>query len=254
MNVVIIEDELLLADQLKRLLKEVRPQWNIIHHFKTVKESRSFLKDPGPTHLILLDIYLNDGISFEIFKGLDVQIPVIFCTAYDEYALKAFELNSIDYLLKPVKRKDFELAVDKYEKRGFSKSAPDLEERLRRIEVEMKGSGYRNHFLFRSQNRLVPVGIEEICYFQAENGIARCATKTSDALILDKSLDALVNDLNPLQFFRASRQFIIKKQAVVDIEYYFNGRLQVNLIIETPEPVIISKAKATEFKEWLTMA
>lgn len=247
MNVLIIEDEELLAEQLKQLLLEISPKLKVVNTLTTVQESREYLVKAHNIDLMLIDIHLNDGLSFEIFRNLEIHTPVIFCTAYDEYAIKAFELNSLDYLLKPVKKSDLKKAIDKFERHTIQSFRNYQALLIDGFENE----SYQTHFLPRYKDRLVPVHIKDICYFRAEKGISKGITDDQRELIFDLSLDALSTTLDPKSFFRASRQFIVKRDAILDVEYYFNGRLLLNMKFPPQENIIISRAKATEFKEWL---
>lgn len=257
MNVLIIEDEENLARQLKKLLKEIDPEIQVLAVLGSIKSSVDFIKKDNSIDLMLVDIYLNDGLSFEIFKQVDWKSPVIFCTAYDQYALKAFELDSVDYLLKPIKKDDLKRAIDKYKRIFVGKATdhklPDLTRTIKDLHEKLsKERDYKKHFLLPHKDRLVPVSVSDIRYFQADYGMVKCVTSTNKLYPIDQSLDTLMESLDPYLFFRANRQFIVKRDAIIDLEYYFNGRLYLNLLPKTSESVIVSKAKAMEFKQWLS--
>lgn len=255
MNVLIIEDEENLARQLQKMLLEIDPEVNILSMIGSVKDAVAFINGSDEIDLMLVDIYLSDGLSFDIFTKAACKSPVIFCTAYDQYALKAFEVDSVDYLLKPIKKADLQKSVDKYkrlftEKAGgeFPKLAETIQGLYKRLSAERS---YQKNFLLPHKDRLVPVSIEEISHFQAEYGMAKCVTKDGRVFPVDQSLDALAEKLDPDYFYRVNRQFMVKRDAIIDVEYYFNGRLYLNIIPKPKESILISKAKATDFKNWM---
>lgn len=258
MNVLIIEDEENLARQLKKLLKDIDPKIHVLSVMDSIQSSVDFIRQEDISiDLMLVDIYLSDGLSFEIFEQVECKSPVIFCTAYDQYALKAFELDSVDYLLKPIKKQDLKRAIDKY-KRIFKEEKsghklPDLTRTIQDLHEKLsKERSYKKHFLLPHKDRLVPVSVSDIRYFHADYGMVKCVTGGNKLYPIDQSLDTLMETLDPYLFFRANRQFIVKREAILDLEYYFNGRLYLNLLPKPSESVIISKAKATEFKQWLS--
>ena len=257
MNIVIIEDEENLARQLKNMLAEIDADINVLSVLGSIESAISFIPTVDTIDLMLVDIYLSDGLSFEIFKKIDVEIPVIFCTAYDQYALKAFELDSIDYLLKPIKKKNLERAIDKYKRlfqaqSGDASELPELSDKIQRIYEELNHKkAYQQNFLLPYKDRLIPVGVEDLSYFQAEYGMVKCVSKNRRVFPMDQSLDAIEETLDPIVFYRVNRQFLVKREAIVDVEYYFNGRLFLNINPKPQENIIISKAKATEFKQWM---
>lgn len=257
MNIVIIEDEENLARQLKNMLSEIDTDINVLSVLGSIESAVSFIPTVDTIDLMLVDIYLSDGLSFEIFKKVDVKVPVIFCTAYDQYALKAFEVDSIDYLLKPIKKADLERAIDKY-KRLFQAQAenknelPELSDKIQRIYEELNHKkAYQQNFLLPYKDRLVPIGVEDISHFQADYGAVKCVAKDGRLFPMDQSLDAIEEIVDPILFYRVNRQFLVKREAIVDVEYYFNGRLFLNINPKPKENIIISKAKATDFKQWM---
>ncbi|UZR97373.1 LytR/AlgR family response regulator transcription factor [Chondrinema litorale] len=258
MNVLIIEDEVNLARQLVKLLTEIDPKIKILSVVDSIQSAVAFISKTENINLILVDIYLNDGLSFEIFEQVECKSPVIFCTAYDQYALKAFELDSVDYLLKPIKKLSLQKAVDKY-KRLFLDNNPSEEphnfsDTVQHLYDQLKQEKrYQKNFLLPYKDRLVPVGVSEISYFQADYGMVKCVTDDSRLFPLDQSLDAVAEKLDPNNFYRVNRRFIVKRDSIVDVEYYVNRRLHLNISPKPQEPVIISKAKVTEFKQWMNV-
>lgn len=200
--------------------------------------------------LIFMDIHLADGSAFEIFEYVQVKCPIIFTTAYDEYALRAFKVNSIDYLLKPIGEKDMKRAMDKLslltesdrqENHSFSELAKSMNLHKQ----------YRNYFLIPNKgSKLLPVPTASIACFYIESGVVKALTSNNESYIIPHTLDELVECLNPGHFFRANRQCIIAKEAVLDVDYWFNGRLSVNLKVPVKEKILITKARVNEFKEW----
>lgn len=253
MNVLIIEDEENLARQLKRLLLDLGDEILVGHMTASVKESINVLQTSPQIDLIFSDIYLNDGLSFEIFEKVGCLIPIIFCTAYDQYAIKAFELDSVDYLLKPVKKEEVKTAIKKYKRLfGNYSNVESLNRSIHRIsEKILNQKNYRKSFLLTYKDRLVPMGIDEISHFQAEHGLVKCISIDQRMFPMEVSLDALMDELDPLQFYRANRQYVVNRRAITDVEFYFNGRLFLNIQPKPSDPIIISKAKATEFKKWM---
>ena len=257
MNVLIVEDEENLARQLKKMLLELDSGVRVLDILPSVAGSVVFLKSKTDTiDLILADIYLNDGLSFEIFEAVPSETPIVFCTAYDQYAIKAFELNSVDYLLKPIRKEQLEKALSKYKKRfasphgetgGLSQKIAELSDQLRR-----PAKGYRKSFLLNHKGRLVPVSVQEISYFMADEGLIKCVTFEGKTYLLEQSLDALSLELDPARFYRANRQFLVSRKSVQDAEYYFNNRLSLNILPKPSEAIIISKPKVTECKNWLS--
>lgn len=256
MKVVIIEDEKNLATQLQKMLIELEPGVTILKMLESVHESVEFLRSSETPDLMIVDIYLNDGLSFDIFKQVNCPCPVIFCTAYDQYALKAFELDSVDYLLKPIKKDNLQKAISKFKRMYQEGESPEnlisLSQSIESLYQKIGAAkSYQKNFLLPYKDRLVPVSVVDVAYFHAENGLVKCVTKDSKLYPMDLSLDALIEKLDPNDFYRANRQFIIKKESIVDVEYYFNGRLYLNIHPKPTESIIISKAKATEFKQWV---
>lgn len=200
--------------------------------------------------LIFMDIHLADGSAFEIFEHVRITCPIIFTTAYDEYALRAFKVNSIDYLLKPIGEKDIKRAMDKLD--ALTSNKPDDDHSLSGLIKSMSGQKqYKNYFLIPNKgNKLLPLPTESVACFFIDNGVVKAITKKNESLIIPHTLEELVESLNPKHFFRANRQYIIAKDAVMDMDYWFNGRLAINLIVPTKDKILVTKARVGEFKEW----
>ena len=197
-----------------------------------------------------MDIHLADGISFEIFQQVPIRTPIIFTTAYDQYAIKAFKVNSIDYLLKPIAEEDLKHAIDKF--RTITDHSSHQTQLTEVLEV-LKGASktYKSVYLVQQRDTLIPLSVDSIAYFMIENGIVKAVTEDTNSYTLDKKLEDLETELNPQLFFRANRQFIIQRKAIVNLQLYFNGKLILNIIPQPSETVIISKAKAPLLKNWI---
>lgn len=247
MNVLIIEDETAAAVNLKALLHSGFPEMNILRVLESVADSIEWLNANHSPALIFLDIHLADGDAFRIFEKVNVHCPIIFTTAYDQYALEAFKLNSIDYLLKPVRQTDLQRAIDKLKLLG-SMQIRDYSQRIN----EMARERLTQSFLIHVRDRLVPLKIDEIAFCYTFEERVSAYTLKGDVFPLDKTLETLSGLLPKERFFRANRQFIISRLAVADISVWFGSRLAVNTVVPAPEKIIISKARVPEFKEWFT--
>ena len=246
MKVVIVEDEERAANRLIKLVTGVKPDWEVTKVLQTIREAVLF--DWEEVDLAFFDIQLADGSSFEIFKQTKVNIPIIFVTAYDQYALEAFKVNSIDYLLKPVKEDDLKHAIDKFQDRAPSKQT-DIESLLQTLQEGPKK--YMRNLLVHHKHKLVPMAVNDFAFFFIENGLVKGKTFDNQLYIIDQNLDELEAKLDSNLFYRASRQIILQDKSVAQIESYFNSRLMVTTQPECPAEIIVSKAKAREFKDWI---
>jgi DNA-binding LytR/AlgR family response regulator len=253
MNVIIIEDESGVAQNLVDILGEIDPAIHILGIIESVKDAVTwFGKNPDP-ELGFFDIRLADGDSFEIFDKTEVNFPVIFTTAYDEYAIKAFKVNSIDYLLKPIDKKSLAAALDKYNAFYRKDTAFDNTLLLKAVEQLRSESmkKFRKNFLVYIKDQILPVSVENIAYFFLESEVAYCVTFKNERFVIDQTLDRICSQIDQEQFYRANRQFIISRKAVKTVVQHFNRKLKINLIPSPKKEVFVSKTKATEFKEWL---
>ncbi len=252
MNVIIIEDELHNQRLLNGLVQDLRPDWNILAHLESVEKSVSWLNENQHPDLIFLDIQLLDGICFSIFEQVDVQSSVIFTTAYDEYAIQAFKVNSIDYLLKPIKKNELENAIKKFErlvKQSDQKPViSNYEELLTALNRDKK---YRKRFLISGATALFKLAVEDIAYFYTENRVTFAVTYDNKEHIIEQNLEKLEEELDPEQFFRANRAMIIHIDSIQKIESYFGGKLHVQLIHPLNSDLTVSRLKATAFKSWV---
>ncbi len=252
MKTLIIEDEALAAQSLRSLIRELRPEMEILAILQSIDESVEWLRLHPMPDLIFMDIHLADGSSFAIFDEVEITCPVIFTTAYDEYSLKAFEVNSIDYLLKPIHKKDMERALNKYHTltAGPLRQEVPVSERVRLLAREVPS--YRSYFLVAVKDRMIPLSVKEIAYVFIDLKIVTAVTFDGRSYVLDQNLDDVFSRLDPELFFRANRQYIVARDAIRDITSWFGGKLSINLTVETTERIFVSKARVREFKDWIT--
>lgn len=249
MKALIIEDEVLAAQSLQKLVKEVSPDTEIIGILQSIEESVAWFDENPMPDLVFMDIHLADGSSFAIFEKTQITCPIIFTTAYDEYALKAFEVSSIDYLLKPINRNDLTRAMNKF--KAFVGEKSDNNEAVDALlrQIGMKKS-YKSCFLVPERDKLVPLPTANIAYIYIEDKWVKAVTMDEHTHYISQTLDDIMNQLNPDDFFRANRQFIVSRKAIKDLTIWFGNKLSLNMSVNVPEKIIISKAKVAEFKEW----
>lgn len=250
MNVIIIEDEKPSARRLKRMLTEINIEALAMLH--SVKESVHWFKTNEHPDLILLDIQLSDGLSLEIFEQVNVESPIIFTTAYDEYALKAFKLNSIDYLLKPIDDEELENAIAKFsinkpEKQGIQ---VDLEQ-IKKLLANPFDKRYKERFTIKIGQHLKIIFTDEIECLYSENKGSYLYTNSKRAYLIDLTLEKLEDKLDPTKFFRVSRKFYVHINAIKDIISYTNSRLRVILNNYSEQEIIVSREKVRDFKHWI---
>ena len=250
-NVVIIEDEIVAAQRLERLIFQIRPEYNIIATLQTIEEAVEWLSQNRAPYLVFMDIHLADGFSFAIFDKVKIDSPIIFVTAYSEHALNAFDVNGIDYLLKPINRERLTQAIVKVEKFGNNSGNPQLISNLVDA-IQEKQNRNKTHFLIPYKDKLIPLAIDDIAYIISEFKIARVVTYNLQGYSIDHSLEELTKQLNPNDFFRANRQYIVAHKAINDLSVWFGGKLSVNLKVHVDERIIVSKARVSEFKSWYT--
>lgn len=250
MRVVIIEDEPLAADTLEKLIQQLRPGTEVLAKLESIEEGVAYFQEGHQQDLIFCDIHLSDGSSFEIFQKLKVDTPVIFTTAFDQYALEAFKVHSIDYLLKPIDREALDRAIGKFDKTyRQSLSMETLEQVMK--QVQQPKEQHKSRFMVKKGQSMVVVPTEKIAYFFGKEGIVYLHDQQGDTYLCNHTLDQLEEQLNPEEFFRANRQFIVNIQAVEKIKPYFKGRLYLELKPSTDEECVVSSSKSPLFKEWL---
>jgi len=266
MKALIIEDEIVAAQNLQRLIAQVNNSIEIVAILKSIEESVEWFSVNPTPDLVFMDIHLSDGLSFSIFEKVKIEAPIIFTTAYDEYALKAFQVNSIDYLLKPINIKDLERAIEKFARFSTSSQPSPKERELRTVTnyeeaianmlsmFRKEKTVYKSNFLIPHKDKYIPLAVNDIAYIFSENKIAKIVTLDNRFFYESCSLDEMQRQIDPSSFFRANRQFIISHKAIKDISLWFDSKISVNLLIDTPEKIIISRTKVAEFKDWYKCA
>lgn len=252
MRAVIVEDEIVASQNLQRLISQVDDDIQVLTVLQTVEESIEWFSLNATPDLVFMDIHLADGSAFSIFEKVKIDCPIIFTTAYDEYALKAFEVNSIDYLLKPINIKTFERAIGKL--RNMVTTNADHSDILAKVLSSLKQTKevYKTHFLIPHKDKFIPLPVDSIACFYTENKLAKIVTADNHTYTLDSTLEELYLQLDPLQFFRANRQYIVSHKAIKDLSTWFGSKLSINLYVTVPEKIIVSKARVSEFKTWYT--
>ncbi len=250
MNVIIIEDEKPSARRLQRMLSALDVKTQTMLH--SVEESIEWFQNNEHPDLIFLDIQLSDGLSFEIFEAIEIKSAIIFTTAYDEYALKAFKLNSIDYLLKPIDEDELAEAVNKYKERLPQKQPVTLDfNDIKKLLVNPIGREYKKRFSIKVGQHLKLINIVDIECFYSENKGTYLYTKEGRNYLLDSTLEQLEDELEPQTFFRINRKFFININAIKDMISYTNSRLQIKLNSYNEHDVIVARERVKEFKAWL---
>jgi DNA-binding LytR/AlgR family response regulator len=251
MNVLIIEDEPQAARRMEAVMKELESGVNIVGKIDSVKKAVQWISDNPPPDLILMDIQLADGISFSIFEKCNVQSPVIFTTAYDEYALKAFKVNSIDYILKPVDKDELSAALTKF--KNMKRTAPDTKLLLDNIgqAVQMLTKRYKSRFMIKIGEHLKTIETTNLLYFYSQDKATFCYTVDNRSLILDYTLEQLEEMTDPAIFFRVNRKYLVSASAISDIISYTNSRLKLKLKGSQDDDIIVARERVQDFKEWL---
>ena len=248
MNIIIIEDEKPAARLLKRRVEKLDYQISEMLH--TIEESVNYLKTNPNPDLIFLDIQLSDGLSFEIFNQVDVSSAIIFTTAYDEYVLKAFKLNSVDYLLKPVDEEELKFALEKFEKQNQTISNFDLSE-IKKLFSSNQQEKFKERFSIKIGTSIKIIETENIECFFSENKASYIHTKENKNYLIDFSLDKVEEQMNPKKFFRINRSQIIQIDSIKEITIYSNSRLKIVLNTYNEQDMIVSREKVSDFKNWL---
>ena len=250
MNVIIIEDEKPSARRLQRMLKELDVDAQTMLH--SVEDSIEWFKNNEHPDVIFLDIQLSDGLSFEIFDVIEIKSAVIFTTAYDEYALQAFKLNSIDYLLKPIDGEELVLAIDKYKQRLPEKKSVTLDfNDIKKLLINPIDRDYKKRFSIKFGQHLKLINIENIECFYSENKGTYLHTNEGRNYLLDSTLEHLEDELDPNVFFRINRKFYVNINAIKDMVSYTNSRLQIKLNSYNEQEVIVARERVKDFKAWL---
>lgn len=250
MKVLIIEDESHSAERLQRYIQALHPDYEIIGITKSIAHSIELLQSEQPD-LIFSDIRLQDGISFDIFRQVKIDSPIIFTTAYDQYAIQAFKFNSVDYLLKPIDPEELEAAIQKAVARI---SVPSSDFKLTQLLEFLDNSStprYRERFLISRRDEYFTVDIKNVCFIHSQQNISRAFLTDGTSVGISSTLDQLEKEMNPTSFFRANRQYLIQVDYIKKVSNWFNYKLKVEMQGHPEEEILISREKAASFKKWL---
>jgi DNA-binding LytR/AlgR family response regulator len=254
MNVVVIEDERLTANRLISMLKKYDASINVLAQISSVAEGISWFEtnSTGSVDLIFMDIHLEDGDSFQIINKLNLLTPIIFTTAFDDYMIKAFKVNSIDYLLKPVNYEELAAALEKFKSlRGDARSTQlDIKALIKQL-TQQNNPQFKDRFMITVGTKIRSIKTESIAYFYLEEKTVLLVTNDNTILPIDYSLDKLMQIINPKQFFRVSRQFIVSLNSIQMVHSISAGKLKLDLIPKTKQEVAVSGDRVSAFKEWL---
>jgi two-component system response regulator LytT len=245
MKVLIIEDEVIAVQHLKTMLREIDPDIEVVAALDSIEASVRFFRDTPPLDLVLMDIELGDGQSFDIFHKATIESPIIFTTAYQEHALKAFKLNSIDYLLKPIKKEELTAAIIKYRKLHTQQEQQNKEQLFSFLQT------FKTRYLAKNGTRLISVAQQDIAFFYTKERLQYIKTKANEDYIIDKRLDEIEQEVDPKLFFRANRQFIINYENIEKVHTWFSGKLKVQVKPLSYEEIIVGRLKAGDFRKWL---
>ncbi len=249
-NILIVEDERPAADRLKRLLKPLLPGAFFHGHLDSVKSAVCWLEENAAPDLIFLDIRLADGLSFEIFRQHEILTPVIFCTAYDQYAIQAFKLNSIDYLLKPIDPEELAKAVEKFMRLRETRP-PSIDFDYLQKAISKQEKTYKSRFITKIRDQLKPVGVAEISLFYSADKATYMQLENGKNYLLDYSLEQVDGMVDPAMFFRINRKYIIAINSIKDIRTYSSSRLKLSLTNVDDGDILVSRERVGAFKEWL---
>jgi DNA-binding LytR/AlgR family response regulator len=249
MKIVVIEDEKITADDLIENLLAVKPNYTIVKILKSISEALAFFQQQPEVDLIFSDIQLGDGLSFDIFKKVKINVPIIFCTAYNEYALEAFKANGIDYILKPFDITEIKKAIEKFELLT-NKNEVSINKLLEYLSIKQSTANNVSILVYQ-KDVIIPINTYDIAILQLNNGIVKLMTFNGTTYFTTQSLEE-IEKLNLLFFFRANRQFILHRKVVKDVVQHFNRKLLVHLSMPFDEQIFISKEKTPAFLTWLT--
>ena len=258
MKILIVEDEELAVKKLQKTLAGVAADAEVVGITDSIKTTVEWINENPAPDLILMDIELSDGQSFEIFSRVTLKSAVVFTTSYDEFALKAFKVNSIDYLLKPIQKEDLQAALQKYKqmKSLYNKPetpAPDLnmESLVKELRQKLQPKEYRKRFLVKNAQKLVSIEVDDIAYFFSDGRLNFFKTTDNKKFVVDYTMDELEEMLDPDKYFRISRSFYISVDSVDQIHDYFGNRLLLHVRPEVDKEAIVSREKVAEFKKWM---
>ena len=253
MNVLVVEDEALSRERITHMLREIDPGIDIIKESDSVEETVEYFKSKPKIDLAFFDIKLSDGLSFEIFNQVEVHTPIIFTTAYDDYALRAFKVNSIDYILKPINFEELGFSIQKFKNNFLDHKIHRIDPQIiRQLSKEIEG-GYKKRFLVKFGDHLQIKSTKDVVCFYAEGKFAYLISKDSGRkYMIDHTLEDLETTLlDPLKFFRINRKFIVSIDHIEDVRSYINSRLSIKMTVPINQDLIVSREKVNNFKEWL---
>lgn len=248
-NVAIIEDEKFAAEKLERQLVNLDPDFQVVARIESVKQAVTWLEEHTP-ELVFMDIHLADGLCFRIFDEVDIKTPVIFTTAYDQYAIQAFKVNSVDYLLKPINKYDLAQSLDKFKEFHQQGETIDYSSLIEALHNPKK-QDYQKRFMVVHGDRIKTVSIENVAYFFAEGKYAFLVTDDGERYLIDFTLENLIKKLDPVDFFRVNRQIIVKLGSIKEMHSWFKRRIKLDLEPEFEKETIVAVERVKEFKDWL---
>jgi two-component system, LytTR family, response regulator LytT len=250
MNVILVEDEFSARQNMLAIFEELNVDINVLACLESIEDAVCWIESNPKPEIAFFDIQLADGVSFEIFDKTEVSFPVVFTTAFDEYAIKAFKVNSIDYILKPIKKSDIEFAINKYQN---SQKQTITDKKLLDVlhTITNKADSEKKTILIKKYDGFVPVPVSDFAFFFIENGIVYGLTHNEEKHVVDETLDVLEDKLNQTDFFRANRQFIASRKTIIEVNNYFNGRLMLKTRPKIKEQIMISKVRVNIFRGWL---
>lgn len=250
MRVLIVEDEPMAAERLQQLVLDLEPSTVVLARLDSVKKTVSWLQSNPNPDLILLDIQLADGISFQIFDAVAVSCPIIFTTAYNEYALKAFKVNSIDYILKPIDKEELKSALNKFKRLTKPVAQPGLMESIANA-MELLTKKYKTRFIVKVGEHLRSIETSDILFFYSQDKTTFAQTSDSRKHILDFTMEQVEEMMDPARFFRISRKYMVAASSILDMISYTNSRLRLVLKTSDDKEIIVARERVQEFKEWL---
>jgi two-component system, LytTR family, response regulator LytT len=253
MKVILVEDEKSAQDNMRAILKEIDPSIEVLACLDSIHHTVSYFSENPPPDLAFFDIHLADGSAFKIFDQVDVQCPVVFTTAYSEYALKAFKVNSIDYLLKPIKRTELEFAINKFKNVQSKSSAiigKEILSALKSFYPEEKKQ-YKKSLLIKKFDGFIPIRTDDIAFFYIDAGIVYCQMQNGQNYAVHEKMDRIQEELNPKDFFRTNRRALVSKERIKEVRNYLGGKLLIKSDVETKEKLLVSKGRVADFRKWL---
>ncbi|MCC8142997.1 MAG: LytTR family DNA-binding domain-containing protein [Tannerellaceae bacterium] len=248
MRVLIVEDETAACDNLRAILRQIDPDIRVERCTESIRQTLQWLQHNPLPDLIFMDIHLSDGSAFSIFDSITVETPIIFTTAYDEYAIEAFRVNSIDYILKPIDAAKVERALGKFRRL----SGADKQQYIQQLSLLPDPGKHMEKILVTVADKLIPVAVKDVACFYTTDSNTRIILKNGSWYPYNKTLDNIIQRLDGACFFRANKQFIVNKEAVRNLTIWFDNRLLVTLETDVPERIYVSKNRASEFKKWIT--